>query len=55
MSDVKRKGRLNRRPGCRYRKCRKCGLEWNVSIKDNDRVYICPVCFYKKRKEDKKR
>lgn len=31
-----------------YRKCRKCGKEWNVSrIDPGEKTYICPTCEYK--------
>lgn len=33
-----------------YRKCRRCGLEWNVSrIDPGEKTYICPTCDYKAR------
>lgn len=29
----------------RYRTCRVCGKDWNVSVKaDNDKHYTCPLC-----------
>lgn len=37
----------------RYKTCRECGLEWNVSItaKIPFNGYLCPVCRGKHRKE----
>jgi hypothetical protein len=38
-----------------YRLCRKCGETWNVScVHPGDKIYICPVCTWKKRKETQK-
>jgi len=35
----------------RYRSCRECGKEWNVSrVGRSEKVYICPKCEYQKRK-----
>lgn len=28
----------------KYKKCICCGLEWNVSSRDNKIPYICPNC-----------
>ena len=39
-----------RKPRFRYRICRKCGEEWNVSKKDTYPLYVCPKCEYKERK-----
>ena len=31
--------------GYKYRICRKCGKEWNVSVKNKSgKHYICPKC-----------
>ncbi|MBQ3970022.1 MAG: hypothetical protein II685_06035 [Clostridia bacterium] len=38
-------------PGHKYRICRDCGLDWNVSKNDESgRVYYCPKC--RKRRKD---
>ncbi len=35
-----------------YRICRYCRKEWNVSrLEPGEKVYICPVCESRKRKE----
>lgn len=32
----------------KYRVCRRCGGEWNVSSKDpGEKNYICPTCEFK--------
>lgn len=32
------------------RKCRRCGVEWNVSCIDpGGKVYVCPTCEYRER------
>jgi len=35
---------MKHRDGCKYKICIRCGLEWNVSVKDKYKYYICPVC-----------
>lgn len=36
----------------KYRICRVCDLEWNVSVNaENIKKYICPVCRNKERKK----
>lgn len=41
-------------PGHKYRICRDCGLDWNVSKYDESgRVYYCPKC--RKRRKDNER
>ena len=40
-------------PGHKYRICRKCDYEYNVSIFDTSgRIYICPKCEKKRRKNN---
>lgn len=40
-----------RKPGLKYRSCHKCKKEYNVSRFDtNGRIYICPACEKKRRK-----
>lgn len=39
-----------RKPGYKYRLCRKCGKDWNVSANTNDQKYTCPKCAGKKEK-----
>ena len=41
---------MNHRPGYKYRICRKCGLDWNVSITQNEWKYICPWCENKQKR-----
>lgn len=44
--------RLKHIPGHKYRICRKCGYEYNVSKYDNwGKIYLCPECE-KRRKSD---
>lgn len=33
--------------------CEKCGIVWNVSVKNADKKYICPVCRNKKKGGEK--
>ncbi|WP_315066520.1 hypothetical protein [uncultured Clostridium sp.] len=33
-----------------YKKCVKCGLEYNVSIKDKQKNYVCDKCERKAKK-----
>jgi hypothetical protein len=28
----------------KYKRCRVCKLKWNVSVKNKDKNYVCPVC-----------
>ena len=43
-----------RKPGYKYRLCRVCGEEWNVSVKEpSNRAYICPKCRAKKKESEK--
>lgn len=30
--------------GAKSKKCNMCRLSWNVSVKDKQENYICPVC-----------
>lgn len=40
----------------KYRICRVCDLEWNVSVKaENVKKYICPVCRNKERKKTRRK
>ena len=40
--------------GARYRKCKRCGLLWNVpAIGTSPKTYICPRC--EKKKSEKER
>lgn len=40
----------------RFRLCRRCGQTWNVScLEPGEKVYICPVCDYKARREARAR
>lgn len=33
-----------------YRRCKLCGLDWNVSkIEPGGKDYICPTCDWKRR------
>lgn len=37
----------------KYRICRKCGLQWNVSAIDpGDKIYICPRCERKRERRE---
>ncbi len=40
---------MKHRNGCKYKICIRCGLEWNVSVKDKYKYYICPVCRLKNK------
>lgn len=40
---------MKHREGYSYRICSKCGKEWNVSVKNKDIKYICPVCRQKNK------
>lgn len=43
--------RLPHIPGHKYRICRDCGLDWNVSKNDESgKAYYCPKC--RKRRKD---
>lgn len=33
-----------RNPDAVYKVCMYCGTEWNVSVKDNEKYYVCPKC-----------
>lgn len=44
---------LNHTPGHKYRLCRKCDKEWNVSRDQNEKVYICPQCAGREKKREK--
>lgn len=46
--------RLKHIPGHKYRICRKCDYEYNVSKYDNwGKIYLCPKC--RKRRKDNER
>ena len=43
--------RLKHIPGHKYRICRKCDYEYNVSIfDDSGKIYLCPKCRGRNKK-----
>lgn len=37
-----------------FRRCRKCGADWNVScIEPGGKIYICPWCDFKMKQKAK--
>ena len=46
--------RLSHIPGHKYRICRKCDYEYNVSIfDDSGKIYLCPKCRGRKSNEQR--
>lgn len=35
---------MKHREGYNYKTCMYCGTEWNVSLQNKDKYYVCPKC-----------